>query len=78
MRTANLGSLEVGSPILYHQIKVGTVQSYQLARNNKEVLLGVHIEPEYAHLVNRTSYFWNASGITLKGGLSGIVVKSES
>lgn len=78
MRSENLGSLEVGSPILYHQIKVGTVQSYQLARNNKEVLLGVHITPEYAHLVNRTSYFWNASGITLKGGLSGIEVKSES
>lgn len=78
MRTESLGSIEAGSPVLYHQLKVGTVQSYQLARNNKEVLLGVHILPEYAHLVNRTSYFWNSSGITLKGGLGGIEVKSES
>ncbi|ARU87445.1 PqiB family protein [Pseudomonas sp. M30-35] len=78
LRSKNLGSIEIGSPILYHQLKVGSVQSYQLARNNKEVLLGVHILPEYTHLVNRTSYFWNASGVTLKGGLSGIEVKSES
>ncbi len=78
MRSENLGSIEVGSPILYHQLKAGTVQSFQLARNNKEVLIGVHITPEYAHLVNNTSYFWNASGVTLKGGLSGIEVKSES
>jgi len=42
------------------------------------VVLGVHIEPEYVHLVNSTSQLWNASGITLSGGLSGIEVKSES
>lgn len=73
-----LGSVDVGSPILYRQMKVGTVQSFQLARDNKQVVLGVHIEPEYAGLVNRTTRFWNVSGITLKGGLSGIEVKSES
>ncbi|PTQ67832.1 paraquat-inducible protein B [Pseudomonas sp. GV071] len=73
-----LGSLEVGSPVLYKQIKVGTVQSYQLARDRKRVAIGVHIEPEYANLVNNSTRFWNASGITLTGGLSGVTVKSES
>jgi len=73
-----LGSVDVGSPILYRQMKVGSVQSFQLSRDNKQVVLGVHIEPEYAGLVNRTTRFWNVSGITLKGGLSGIEVKSES
>ncbi|QLC73811.1 MCE family protein [Pseudomonas sp. LPB0260] len=72
------GSLEVGNPILYRQVKVGSVQSVQLARNDQKVAFGVHIEPEYAHLVNSSTRFWNASGITLKGGLSGIEVKSES
>lgn len=74
----NRGSLEVGSPILYRQVKVGSVQSVQLSRNNQQVAFGVHVEPEYAHLVNRTTRFWNASGITLRGGLSGVEVKSES
>ncbi|WP_296219585.1 intermembrane transport protein PqiB [Pseudomonas sp. UBA2684] len=74
----NRGSLEVGSPILYRQVKVGSVQSVQLSRNDQQVALGVHIEPEYAHLVNSTTRFWNASGVTLKGSLSGVEVKSES
>lgn len=72
------GSLEVGSPILYKQLKVGSVQSIQLSRNQQRVVLGVHVEPEYARLVNGTTRFWNASGITLKGGLSGVEIKSES
>lgn len=76
--TDQLGSIEVGSPVLYKQIKVGSVQSYQLARDNSQVVLGVHIEPDYVHLVNTSTRFWNASGITLKGGLSGVEVKSES
>ncbi|WP_435531721.1 hypothetical protein, partial [Pseudomonas aeruginosa] len=32
----------------------------------------------YAHLVNTSTRFWNSSGITLTGNLSGVQVKSES
>lgn len=74
-----LGSLEVGSPILYRQVKVGTIQSFQFSQDRKRVVLGAHIEPTYANLVNSSTRFWNASGVTLKGGISsGIEVKSES
>lgn len=78
LRSSKLASLSVGSPILFRQVKVGAVQSYQLSRDHQQVLLGVHIEPEYAGLVNSSTRFWNASGVTLTGGLSGIEVKSES
>lgn len=73
-----LGSLEVGSPLLYRQMRVGSVQSFQLSGDRREVLFDVHIEQDYAGLVNASTRFWNASGITLKGGLSGVEVKSES
>jgi len=77
--TENLGSLEVGSPVLYKQVKVGSVQSYQFSRTKKQLIIGVHIEKEYEGLVNASTRFWNASGITLTGGLTGgIQVKSES
>jgi paraquat-inducible protein B len=77
--TENLGSLDVGSPILYKQVKVGSVQSYQFSRKNKKLVIGVHIEKEYENLVNASTRFWNVSGITLSGGLTtGIQVKSES
>ncbi len=73
-----LGSLEVGSPILYRQMRVGSVQSYQLSRDQQRVVIGIHIEPEFSKLVNESTRFWNSSGVTLKGGLSGVEVKSES
>ena len=77
--TEKLGSLEVGSPILYKQVKVGSVQSYQFSRTRKQLVIGVHIEKEYEGLVNGSTRFWNASGVTLTGGLTGgIEVKSES
>ncbi|MNZ69051.1 Paraquat-inducible protein B [compost metagenome] len=77
--TENLGSLEVGSPVLYKQVKVGSVQSYQFSRKKKQLIIGVHIEKEYEGLVNASTRFWNASGITLTGGLTGgVQVKSES
>jgi paraquat-inducible protein B len=77
--TENLGSLEVGSPVLYKQVKVGSVQSYQFSRTKKQLVIGVHIEKEYEGLVNASTVFWNASGVTLTGGLTGgIQVKSES
>ena len=72
------GSLEVGSPLLYRQLQVGSVQSVQLSRNNQGIAFGVHVEPEYVHLINSSTRFWNASGISLKGGLSGVEVKAES
>lgn len=78
LKSNQLGSIDVGGPILYKQLKVGSVQSYQLSRDKQKVIIGIHIEPEYASLVNESTRFWNASGIMLKGGFRGIEVKSES
>lgn len=78
LTSERLGSLDVGSPVLYRQMRVGSVRNYQLAADRRTVLLDVHIEPDHAGLVNASTRFWNASGITLKGGLSGVEVKSES
>ena len=72
------GSLDVGSPVLYKQVPVGSIQSYQLSNDHSQVAFGVHIEPEYASLVNGTTRFWNASGVSFKAGLDGVEVKSES
>ena len=78
LKSNQLGSIDVGSPILYKQLKVGSVQSYQLSSTKQKVIIGIHIDPEYASLVNESTRFWNASGIILKGGLTGVEVKTES
>ena len=78
LTSERLGSLDIGSPLLYRQMRVGSVQGYQLSADRRQMQVSVNVEPEYAALVNSSTRFWNASGISLKGGLSGVEVRSES
>ncbi len=73
-----LGSLEVGSPIFYRKIKVGTVEGFQLDKHGKKVEIQLHIEEKYIHLVNKQSRFWNASGVNLRAGIEGLKLRIES
>lgn len=74
----DLGSLHVGSPVTYRKITVGVVSQYTLQPDGKSLQFKIFIGPEFAHLVKKHSRFWNASGVTVSGGLSGIEVKMES
>ncbi|BDY05049.1 MlaD family protein [Ferrimonas sp. YFM] len=74
-----LGSVRIGSPVLYRQIPVGKVVKQGLAGDATQVEITIELEPEYRHLVNRSSRFWNASGLTVKLGLfSGAEIHTES
>jgi len=78
LKSTELGSVDVASPVMYHRIQIGSVQDYQLSRDKKNVLISVHIWPEYQDLVKINSRFYNASGIDFKAGLRGISVRTES
>ena len=64
--------------MFYRQIQVGQVKSFQLGDDQRTIEIKVHIEPAYADLVRKHTRFWNASGISISGGLSGFKVHSES
>lgn len=72
-----LGSLDVGSPIFFRQIPVGSVVSYRLD-GNKRVIISAFIQEQYARLVKKNSHFWNVSGVKIDASLSGVKVSSES
>ncbi|MGI1943792.1 MlaD family protein [Shewanella glacialipiscicola] len=75
----NLGSMKVGTPIFFRGIKVGQIDSYRLATQGNSVLMQAHIEPQYSHLVNQSSQFWDASGIKVDVGLfSGAQIEAGS
>jgi len=78
LKSTELGSVDVASPVMYHRIQIGSVQDYQLSRDKKNVLISVHIWPEYQDLVKINSRFYNASGIDIKASLSGVSVRTES
>jgi paraquat-inducible protein B len=67
-----------GSPVNYKGIEVGDVQSYKLSEDKQEVKTKIYILPQYNHLVNEKTRFWNAGGINISGGLSGLKIRTES
>ncbi|MEW6990531.1 MlaD family protein [Colwelliaceae bacterium 6441] len=67
-----------GSPISFHGILVGQVDNVALNDSGEGVNLNITIDEKYRHLVNHFTRFYNASGITISGGLGNLLVKTES
>jgi len=77
--TQRLGSVRIGNPVLYRQVKVGKVIGIDLSPTADTVDVYINIAKRYAPLVNRGSKFWNTSGINIDAGIfSGINIDSES
>lgn len=77
--TQRLGSIRVGNPVLYRQIKVGKVIGIDLSATADTVNVFINIAKRYAPLVNSGSEFWNTSGVTIEAGIfSGVNIESES
>ncbi len=73
------GALAPGSPLLYRDIRVGSVRSFELAPMGDGVLVRVEIEPPYTALVREKTRFWYAGGVGVDWGLfSGLRVQAES
>jgi len=75
----SLGSVRVGNPVLYRQVKVGQVIGVDLSSTADKVNIYVNIFERYAPLVSKQSQFWNTSGIRIDAGVfSGVSIDSES
>lgn len=69
-----LGGMDVGSLVFHRQIQVGQVERYRLLDGDQGVEIDVYIGPDYKHLVNSNTRFWNASGIDVEMGAGGLKV----
>ena len=78
LRAEELSSLDLGSPIFYRDVKVGTVERHKLAKDGSGVVLSLFFSPEYSHLVRKDSRFWNAGGIHVSGSLTNLQIETES
>lgn len=72
------GSLDIGSPVYYRQIRVGQVVGYQLAEDGQSVTIKIFINVPYENFVYKNSRFWNASGINVSLDAKGIRLDTES
>lgn len=72
------GSLDMGAPIYFRQIKVGEVVSYELAEDNESVDFKIFIDAPHHLKVTENTRFWNASGVDVSLSAAGFKVDMES
>ncbi len=78
VRSKDLGSLDIGSPVYFRRIQVGRVVGYKLDSDGKGVQLQVFIDAPYDRFVTRDTRFWNASGVNVSVNAGGLKVNTES
>ncbi len=78
LHAEQLGSLDIGSPVYYRQIRVGEVTGYTLAPEGDRVDITIFVDTPYDHLVQRQSRFWNVSGAGLELDVEGVRARIES
>lgn len=78
LRAAKRPTVNVGSPVLYRGVKVGSVIAFELEPTGQAVTIDVAVEGQYAHLVRSNTVFYNASGVDLAVGLSGLALRAPS
>lgn len=74
----SLGSIKQHSPVLYRGVQVGEVHDSSLGPEAQTVWIYLDIYRKYAPLVRMNSRFWNAGGVNVSLGLSGLDISAQS
>lgn len=78
LHAADIGSLDVGSPVYYRRIKVGQVAAYALDDDGRGVNLRVFVNKPYDKFVGTNTRFWHASGMDMQINADGLTLKTQS
>ncbi|MDO5102420.1 MAG: MlaD family protein [Lautropia sp.] len=78
LRANEVGSMDIGSPVLFRQIPVGRVTGYSLDDDGKGVNIGIFISRPYDRFVGSNTRFWVASGVNARLDASGIKLHVDS
>ena len=78
VKSHRIGSISLGSPIFYRDLAVGEVLGWDIADMAENVTIHAFIRAPYDRYVDDQTRFWNASGISLKLGPTGLDVQVES
>ncbi|WP_236026090.1 PqiB family protein [Geomonas azotofigens] len=78
LHSADLGSLDIGSPVYFRRIQVGQVVSYQLDNDGSGVSFNVFVAAPYDKYVRANTRFWNASGVDVTMDAGGVKVETQS
>ena len=74
----DLGSLDVGSPVYFRRVQVGTVVAYELDPDGAGLQMRVFVNAPYDRHVKADTRFWQASGFDVALDANGIKLNTES
>jgi paraquat-inducible protein B len=78
LKTRDLGSLSVGTPIYYRRIQAGQVASYEMDKSGDFLNVKIFVQSPYDQYLTTDTRFWNASGLNLSLSASGVEIHTES
>ncbi len=78
LKTPDLGSLDVGTPLYFRHLEVGQLAAYALADDGKSLNVRVFVRAPYDQYVTPETRFWQASGIDMSLSASGLTVQTQS
>jgi paraquat-inducible protein B len=78
LKATRLGSITLGSPLFFRNLSVGEVLGWDIGDMAETVTIHAFVRAPYDAYVQDQSRFWDASGLSVKLGSSGIDVQVES
>ena len=77
LRAPRLGSLNLGSPVLFRDLTVGEVLGWDIGEMASNVTIHTFVRAPFDGYVHDNSHFWNASGAAVQLGANGLQVQLE-
>jgi paraquat-inducible protein B len=78
LKSKRIGAVSVGSPIFFRDLNVGEVLGWDIADMAEYVTIHAFVRAPYDSYVHDQTRFWNASGVSVKLGGTGVEVQMES
>src|SRR5215475_5377044 len=78
LRAREPGSIDAGTPLFFPKVSVGQVVSESLDKGGTGVTFTIFVNAPYDQFITPSTRFWNASGIDVSLGASGLEIRTES
>jgi len=78
VKTEDIGSLTIGSPVYYRHIEVGRVSSFRYDIDENMVVMEIFVQKPYDRLIRSKTRFFNVSGVYASLSADGIEIQTES
>jgi paraquat-inducible protein B len=78
LKTPDLGSLDIGTPVFFRRLQVGEIASYVLDKDGRRLTVKIFVRAPYDQYISPNTRFWQASGIDMQLSANGLSIQTQS